>query len=113
MFGVPTLFRRILPDPVAFLVIEQGVSRHAAVVGYVPAHGVEDKLSVRGAMIFVRPTANDIIGQRRDKIWKERVEILRILPVGQPIAFKGASDGGFIHGDLGRGRSPGYVMQRR
>ena len=62
MFDVPNLFRRILPDPVALLVVEQSLSRHTAVIFFIPTDGIEHKLSVIGAVVFVRLAGNDIVG---------------------------------------------------
>jgi hypothetical protein len=54
------LVGRIGPDPVALRLIEQGFARHAAVVLFIPANGVENELAVVGATILVR-----LAGDRR------------------------------------------------
>jgi hypothetical protein len=49
-----------MPHPVAFLHVSQG-SGHAAVVGFIPADGVEQKFAVFGPVIMQRLAANDFV----------------------------------------------------
>jgi len=65
--GALSLLNRVIPDPVAFPLIIQGVGAgHAAVVFFIPADGVEDELAVAGAAVFVGLAGNDVVGQAGD-----------------------------------------------
>lgn len=107
------LLRRILPNPVALLVVKQSLSGHAAAVLFIPADGIEDELTIAGSAIFVRLAGNDIVRQLGNRLRNQRVQIFWKLSIGQPVAFKRAGESGFVRGGLGRCRPLGYFMQCR
>jgi hypothetical protein len=84
----PFSLQRILPDPVAFSPIFQTVfGQHnlPAVVRFIPADGIEQKLSIIRAAIMERLAADDVVRQFFDELRHERVEGFGIFAMGEAI----------------------------
>src|ERR1043166_8226985 len=52
---------RVLPVPVAFLVVKQCLAGHATIVLLVPADGVENALAIVRAPVFVRLAGKNVV----------------------------------------------------
>src|ERR1035437_9586050 len=94
--SVKLSLRRILPDPVAFALIEQLLPRNTAIVLFIPADGVEHKLAIGGATVFVRLARDPVVRQLGDESRRERVQRLRKQSVGQPVTFQRAGQRGLV-----------------
>src|SRR5881296_1520454 len=87
-----------LPDPVAlgdvhvpfFLLLEP--RKLAAVVGFVPADGVENEPAIGISAVTKRLAVDDIIWEGVNENRNERVEPIWRRSVGEAAAFEGASD---------------------
>ena len=98
-FEAWNLFPWILPDPISLIDIHIAAfakrtteGNYSAIILFIPADGIENKLAAcragalrrRVASVVQRPTADDVMRNLFNELRRERVERFGILPVREP-----------------------------
>ena len=97
------------PDPIALGGVQTrafpwGQGDLAAVVRFVPADRVENKMSVVGLAVFQRLPGDEIVRELGHKARGQFAERLRVAPIGQAVTFQRSGQDRFIQHRLGNGK---------
>ena len=100
MFNVESFFKSfhgILPDPVTvFLVNGSSTCENdlSAIICFIPADRVENKLSICFTPIMQRLAVDDVARKLRDELWRKRVECFGIIAMREAVAFQRTGNAG-------------------
>ena len=112
------LWFRVLPDPVAGQVVETAILigyHYAAVVGAVPADGIEQKAAGGRGLIMQGFLVDDVGRKGGQEVWCQIGKGCGIISVSNAVLLQTAGDLGHIYGILGAGSMlvPAFLTRKQ